>query len=105
VEDDHGSLLGGQDSTGGKREAVDPVGGDMTSLALVVARDRPDLYESLRRDFMDTTRLTIILDRRHGERRRQSVPIDQERRREDRRRLSLDDRLATLGWAFAKPGM
>jgi hypothetical protein len=71
-------------------------------IAVVVARDRLDLYEALRRDFVDTTRLAIVLDRRRGERRRESQPVGDERRKGDRRRHSIDDKLSSLGWAFVK---
>jgi hypothetical protein len=58
----------------------------------VVARDRLDLYASLRESFLESTRLAIVLDRRSGD-----PPPGVER--DDRRRLAVDEALRTRGWA------
>jgi hypothetical protein len=60
-------------------------------LIFVVARDRPDRYEELRRQFEDRDGVKIILDRRNGERR---APLGEERRR------CLDsDAYLEFGWS------
>jgi hypothetical protein len=60
-------------------------------LIFVVARDRPDRYEELRRQFEDRDGVKIILDRRNGEHR---APLGKERRR------CLDnDGYLELGWS------
>ena len=60
----------------------------------VVARDRLDLYESLRANFAESPRLGIVLDRR--------TPGASERAADataERRRLAVDQALRTRGWA------
>ena len=60
----------------------------------VVARDRVDLYESLRASFTESSRLGIVLDRRTeraSERAADAVA--------ERRRLAVDRALRTRGWA------
>jgi len=60
----------------------------------VVARDRPDLYDSLRASFTDSARLGIVLDRRHGRPVEPAADVAAERRR-----LAVDQELRTRGWA------
>jgi hypothetical protein len=55
-------------------------------LLLIVARKEKALYEYQTRRFAGHPGVEVILDRRGGERRRQSHPVDVERRRGDRRR-------------------
>jgi hypothetical protein len=50
-----------------------------------VQRDRPDVYEDLRRSFELDPRVEVILDGRRGDRRTQPLPAPRERRRQDRR--------------------
>jgi hypothetical protein len=57
----------------------------------VVARDRPDLYEELRENFLESPRLGIVLDRR-GDPLPDAAP-------DERRRLTVDEPLRTRGWA------
>jgi len=62
----------------------------------VVARDRPELYTSLRNTFVESPRLTIVMDRR-GE---GAGLVGGERGGDDeRRRLAVDESLRTRGWA------
>jgi hypothetical protein len=67
-------------------------------LIFVVARFRLDRYEELRRDFGDWRDVTIVLDRREGDRR---GPYDTfagvERRGAERRQRRPD--LRKLGWS------
>lgn len=55
-------------------------------LLFIVARDHPELWHHLRRDFGDDEEVQVILDRRRGERRCQIRAREPERRRADRRR-------------------
>jgi hypothetical protein len=59
-------------------------------LIFVVARDRPDRYEQLRRHFGNREGARIVLDRRNGERR---ASLGEERRRFD------DDTHLEFGWS------
>ena len=52
---------------------------------VVVSRERMKLYEELRRALTGSPAFQVILDRRHGERRRASAGATTERRRRDRR--------------------
>ena len=72
----------------------------MAMLLVVVARHRLDRYEDLRRRFEDSNNVRIVLDRREGERRRQSgIFIGLERRSPiDRRQCFDSDALMDLGW-------
>jgi hypothetical protein len=56
----------------------------------VVSRDRPDLYDRLRENFVESPRLGIVLDRRGNA----MAPEGTERRH-----LALDEPLRTRGWA------
>lgn len=68
-------------------------------LLYLVARDQQKLYAYLVRCFANETNVTIIRDRRFGDRRRRNVPSVEQRRGERRRRPEVDERLRTLGWA------
>ena len=52
---------------------------------LIVARDQRDLYDCLQHAYGDSETLTVLVDRRQGERRRSDAPVAGERRRTDRR--------------------
>ena len=60
----------------------------------VVARDRVDLYQSLRASFTESPRLGIVLDRRTGAPAGRVTDAVAERRR-----LAVDQALRTRGWA------
>jgi hypothetical protein len=51
----------------------------------VVSRDHPVLFRHLRSHFADQPAVSVILDRRHEERRRTRVPVAIQRRRGERR--------------------
>jgi hypothetical protein len=84
------------------RSSAGPVGAVTTTppiepptivrILYVVARDRPQLYAELREKFVESSRLAIVLDRRSA-----SGPPDP--RRDERRRLVVDESLRTRGWA------
>jgi len=73
------------------------------ALLFVVSREALDHYQYLKRAFADDERVSVVLDRRRGERRRSPSPPGAERRRADRRsRRLIDDRLRRLGWAMVR---
>jgi hypothetical protein len=70
---------------------------------LVVARDRPDVYEAMRKEFADTRDgVEVVLDRRFGERRRYANGFSPERRRGERRRHDIEADLRSLGRAIIR---
>ena len=73
-------------------------------LRFLVARERPDLYEVLRREFAREEaagEVLILFDRHRRERRRQAGPHAPERRHTERRSPSgVDAQLHGLGWAI-----
>lgn len=70
---------------------------------LIVARDREDLYEALRAEYGDSETLTVLRDRRQGERRR-AEPVSDDRRRADRRTLlSIADDLRFQQYVLVRP--
>jgi hypothetical protein len=75
----------------------------MASVLMIVARDRPDLYDRLRQEYNPDRAVAVVLDRRFGERRREVVEAaTAEQRQRDRRRRDVDDGLQRLGWATAR---
>ncbi len=59
----------------------------MASSVLVVMREHVELWRALAREFADSPAVTVLLDRRTGERRRQDRPVGEERRQSERRNL------------------
>ena len=58
---------------------------------VVVKRDEPALFAYLQQHFQEPE-VTVLMDRRHGERRRQREPeMPEDRRRRDRRVSSADE--------------
>jgi hypothetical protein len=57
---------------------------------VVVKRDEPDLFKYLTEHFQEAE-VRVMLDRRHGERRRGDAPASDDRRRRDRRAFQRDD--------------
>jgi hypothetical protein len=65
----------------------------------VVARSKPTLYDDLKRE-LGARPVTVILDRREGERRRRTQDDARERRMGDRRRqAAFDEALRARGFA------
>lgn len=89
-------LLGGSDApaAGAARR--------VTRQLFIIARNRERLYEYVARAFAGNDTVQVILDRRTGERRRQNVPHEPERRRGGDRRIrtDVDRQLRALGWAI-----
>ncbi len=57
---------------------------------VVVKRDEPDLFDYLRQHFQEPD-IAVVMDRRHGERRRASQTVPEDRRRRPRRALPADE--------------
>lgn len=57
----------------------------MAHRLFIVARGDDHLYEDLRQQFAANPEVEVLVDRRHGERRRSETPSDPDRRRGDRR--------------------
>jgi hypothetical protein len=70
----------------------------------IVDRDQPELFTYLSREFSAEPDVTVILDRRQGERRARGRNLTpQERRHSDRRQQAeLVGQLSTLGYAFVR---
>jgi len=70
----------------------------------IVARQQPDLFSYLSREFSAEPDVTVIVDRRQGERRRAPRPATAERRQQSDRRLQAGvvGHLSTLGYAFVR---
>jgi hypothetical protein len=71
-------------------------------LVFVVSRQQPERYDFLKRAFSDEETVEIVLDRRRGQRRRQSVASDTERRRSDRRTMDRNGEIDRLGWTLIR---
>jgi hypothetical protein len=76
----------------------------MASVLMIVARDQHVLFEHLREEFARETTVTVVLDRRFGERRHDRRPVTVDQRRSDRRQNHLGDQLRTLGYAVVRTG-
>jgi hypothetical protein len=70
----------------------------------IVDRQQLDLFSYLSREFSAEPEVTVMLDRRQGERRRSRPRADaSERRRAERRaRAEVGGDLSTLGYAFVR---
>lgn len=72
---------------------------------IVVARNRRDLYEHLKRAFAGNETIRVLLNRRFVDRRARHGPYEAERRRGDRRLpLTTDGLVRALGWAIVPQG-
>ena len=78
----------------------------MAQHLFIVSRQQPDLFSYLTREFSAEPDVTIIDDRRQGERRTRSDEADgaaDNRRQRDRRlKAELESNLSTLGYAFVR---
>jgi hypothetical protein len=71
----------------------------------IVSRQQPDLFSYLTREFSAEPDVTIIIDRRQGERRVRREDADgaaNRRQRERRLKAELESNLSTLGYAFVR---
>jgi hypothetical protein len=78
------------------------IGFSMAAVLMIVARDRADLYDRLRKEFADDRAVAVVLDRRRVDRRQAALPVNDDRRHADRRRRAIDEDLRRLGWATAR---
>jgi len=74
----------------------------MPVILMIVARDRPDLYDRLRKEFGKDRAVAVVLDRRFGQRRRTRATVPEEQRRVERRNRDIEDDLRRLGWATTR---
>ena len=75
----------------------------MAPLLFVVAWNRPDLWDYLRRWFSEVENVQVVLDRRRRERRRPPQAHEPERRRADQRRYpGLEDELYSSGFVITR---
>jgi hypothetical protein len=72
---------------------------------VIVARDRQALYEHMKESFAGNPTISVILDRRDGERRGAPAGLGIERRRGDRRWKSVNEQLRVIGWAVVRVGV
>lgn len=76
----------------------------MPPLLFLVAWDRPDLWDYLRRWFSGIENVQVVLDRRRGTQRQRVQVHAADRRRSDRRRQTdLDDELRSDGFVITRP--
>ena len=76
----------------------------MAPLLLIVAWNRPDLWDLWRRWFAGVEEVQVVLDQRRGERRQQGNGHEPERRRVERRQQpGLPDELRSTGFALTRP--
>jgi hypothetical protein len=73
------------------------------ALLFVVSRNALDHYERFKAIFADAAGVTVVLDRRWGNRRKTPDARNPERRRVDRRsRPGIEERLSWQGWAMVR---
>ena len=76
----------------------------MARYVFIVARDQPDLWAHLAREFSGETGVQVVMDRRQLDRRQREHTASQERRQVDRRsRPSIRHELASMNFALV-PG-
>jgi hypothetical protein len=69
---------------------------------VIVARDRHDLYRHFSESIANDDRITVVMDRRQGQRRASPAETGLERRRRDRRWRTINDQLSSVGWAVVR---
>ena len=74
----------------------------MPVILMIVARDRPDLYDRLLKEFGRDRAVAVVLDRRFGQRRRSEVTVTEDHRQAERRLRDIEDDLRRLGWATTR---
>jgi hypothetical protein len=67
-------------------------------MLFIVARDQPELYESLRREFAEEAEIEVVLDRRRDS----TPPVAAGSFTERRVRTDVQSQLRSLGWAFVR---
>ena len=75
----------------------------MDRLVFVVRRERVKLHDSLQSALLGEEGVDILLDRRHGDRRKRDDSVATQRRRWDRRtRFFSDAEVAVRGWTIVR---
>src|SRR5262245_4652681 len=69
---------------------------------LIVARRARSTYALMRDTCASHDDIDVVLDRRHGQRRRSSVPTQANRRGRDRRSHTIEVFLRQLGWVLVE---
>ena len=78
---------------------------DRTMHVVIVARDREALYQHFKSAFAGNPTVSVILDRRHGERRGGAPGHGLERRNAERRWKAVNDQLRVMGYAVVRAGV
>ena len=77
----------------------------MATELIIVSRDNPELYESLKREHAGQPDIEVVLDRRRGERRRADTAPWSERRRYERRSYQEVAAIGTQGFVRVRAGV
>jgi hypothetical protein len=71
---------------------------------IIVARDQPDLWRALTREFGQCHEIRVLLDRRQGERRKDNRAYTPDRRGADRRNLPrIEDDVRSRQYVLVRP--
>ncbi len=71
---------------------------------IIVAQPQRELWQALTREFRHIEEVQVLLDRRHGERRRAVRPVPHDRRAKERRSLPrLEDDLRARRYILVRP--
>lgn len=82
---------------------VQPKGNIVRGL-IIVARDQPDLWRTLTREFGQSQEIRVLLDRRQGERRKDNQSYAPDRRGTDRRSLPrIEDDVRSRQYVLIRP--
>jgi hypothetical protein len=76
----------------------------MKPVLCIVSVYRPDVMDHAQRAFVGLDNVEVFMDRRVGERRNPDRVSQDESRRKERRRSSIDERLRLNGYAFVPRG-
>jgi len=81
-----------------------PPQGNMVRGMIIVARDQTDLWRTLMQEFGQSQEICILLDRRQGERRKDSQFYAPDRRGVDRRSLPrIEDDVRSRQYVLVRP--
>jgi hypothetical protein len=71
---------------------------------IIVARDQPDLWRTLTREFGQSQEIRVLLDRRQGERRKEDQSYVPDRRGVERRSLPrIEDDVRSRQYVLVRP--
>jgi len=95
-------LVQSVESLPAKKASPRPSSDRGTQHLVIVARDREALFQHFKDAFTGNPAVTVVLDRRDGQRRGGAAG---ERRNADRRWKSVNDQLRVMGWAIVRAGV